>query len=163
MIIIQSNIISVIEKLKLAGKKIVFTNGVFDVLHRGHVEYLAKSKEFGDVLVVGINSDSSVKRLKGNGRPLNSEEDRVVVLDSLRYVDYTIVFEEDTPYELIRTIRPDVLVKGSDYDASVTEPDNKKYIVGSDIVKISGGNVVTVDLVPGRSSTLTINKLLGKK
>jgi len=163
MILKTAEITGVIQDLRDKSKKIVFTNGVFDVLHRGHVEYLSKSKDLGDILIVGINSDSSVRRLKGEGRPLNCEDDRVVVLDSLKHVDYTVVFEDDTPYELIKMIKPDFLVKGSDYDGSVTDPENKKYIVGSDIVRKNGGVVVTVDLVPGRSSTLTIKKLQDHK
>lgn len=159
MIILQSDIESVIGKLKAEGKKIVFTNGVFDVIHRGHIDYLNKAKELGDILVVAINSDSSVKRLKGEGRPVNCQEDRIIVADSLKPVDFTVLFETDTPYEIIRLVIPDVLVKGGDYDGNITDPDNKKYIVGSDIVKNSGGTVVTIDLVPGRSSTNTIKKL----
>jgi D-beta-D-heptose 7-phosphate kinase/D-beta-D-heptose 1-phosphate adenosyltransferase len=159
MIILQSDIESVIGKLKSEGKKIVFTNGVFDVIHRGHIDYLNKAKRIGDILVVAINSDSSVRRLKGEGRPVNCQEDRIIVADSLKPVDYIVLFETDTPYEIIRLVMPDVLVKGGDYDGNITDPDDKKYIVGSDIVKKSGGTVVTVDLVPGRSSTNTIKKL----
>jgi len=153
---------SIVAELKRSGRKIVFTNGVFDILHRGHVDYLNKSKEFGDILIVGINSDRSVKRLKGDGRPINCEEDRAVIIDSLKAVDYAVIFGDDTPYSLISLINPDILVKGGDYDPSVTDPSDKKYIVGSDIIRKNGGKVLTVSLVPGRSSTLTIKKITEK-
>ena len=97
------------------GLKVVFTNGCFDILHRGHVEYLSKAADRGDVLVVGLNTDASVKRLKGEGRPVNNEESRALVLASLSFVDAVVLFDEDTPYELIKAVRPDVLVKGADY------------------------------------------------
>jgi len=163
MIISISDIGQLTETLRKKNKRVVFTNGVFDVIHRGHIEYLGRSKEFGDILIVGINSDSSVKRLKGDGRPLNCQEDRLIVLDCLKPVDYTVLFDKDTPYELIQLIMPDVLVKGGDYDCAITDSRDKKYIVGSDIVKKSGGSVVTVDLVPGRSSTSTIKKIREKE
>lgn len=131
-------------------EKIVFTNGCFDILHRGHVEYLAKAAAFGTKLVVGLNTDSSVKRLKGESRPINDEEARAIVLASLMFTDKIIFFEEDTPLELIRYIQPDVLVKGSDY-----KPED---IVGYDIVTAKGGKVVTVDLTEGFSTTKIIEK-----
>lgn len=146
-------------KIRKEGKTIVFTNGVFDVLHRGHTEYLCKSKLYGDVLIVGVNDDDSVRRLKGENRPVNCLEDRVYVLNSLRSVDYTVVFHTDTPLELIKKIMPDVLVKGGDYDPGVTDITDNRYIVGSDIVKRSGGKVTVVDLVKGRSTTSTIKKI----
>lgn len=148
-----------INKIRTDGKTVVFTNGVFDVLHRGHAEYLKKSKEFGDILIVGVNDDDSVRRLKGKDRPVNCLDDRLYVLNCLKYVDYTVVFESDTPFELIKLIMPDVLVKGGDYDPDITDASDRKYIVGSDIVKGSGGKVTVVDLVEGRSSTNTIKKL----
>ena len=131
------------------GLKLVFTNGCFDILHRGHVEYLAKAADMGDVLVVGLNTDASVKRLKGEGRPVNDQEARALVLASLSFVDAVVLFDEDTPYELIKAIRPDVLVKGADY-----KPEE---IVGYDIVTSYGGKVETVPLVEGYSTTSLLN------
>lgn len=131
-------------------ERIVFTNGCFDILHRGHVEYLAKAAAFGTKLVVGLNTDSSVKRLKGESRPVNDEEARAIVLASLLFTDKIVFFEEDTPLELIRYIQPDFLVKGSDY-----KPED---IVGYDIVIAKGGKVVTVDLTEGFSTTGIIKK-----
>lgn len=133
------------------GKKIVFTNGCFDILHRGHVEYLSKAAAFGDVMVVGLNTDASVKRLKGPSRPVNDEYARAFVLAGLEFVSAVVLFDEDTPYNLIKKVQPDFLVKGSDY-----KPEN---IVGYDIVTAKGGKVVTVDLVEGYSTTKTIEKM----
>lgn len=127
------------------GSKVVFTNGCFDILHRGHVEYLAKAADMGDVLVVGLNTDASVRRLKGESRPVNNQEARALVLASLNFVDAVVLFDEDTPYELIKAVRPDVLVKGADY-----KPEE---IVGYDIVTSYGGKVEVVDLVEGYSTT----------
>ena len=127
------------------GLRIVFTNGCFDILHRGHVEYLSKASDKGDVLVVGLNTDASVKRLKGEGRPVNDQEARALILASLDCVDAVVLFDEDTPYELIKAVRPDVLVKGADY-----KPEE---IVGYDIVTSYGGKVETVPLVEGYSTT----------
>ena len=132
------------------GLKVVFTNGCFDILHRGHVEYLSKASDMGDVLVVGLNTDASVKRLKGEGRPVNDEQARALVLASLACVDAVVLFDEDTPYELIKTVRPDVLVKGADY-----KPEE---IVGYDIVTSYGGQVETVPLVEGYSTTSIITQ-----
>ena len=131
--------------------KVVFTNGCFDILHRGHVEYLSKASDMGDVLVVGLNTDASVKRLKGEGRPVNNQEDRALVLASLSFVDAVVLFDEDTPYELIKVVRPDVLVKGADY-----KPEE---IVGHDMVTSYGGKVQTVPLVEGYSTSSIISKL----
>lgn len=133
------------------GLRIVFTNGCFDLLHRGHVEYLSKASDKGDVLVVGLNTDASVRRLKGESRPVNDEDARAIVLASLACVDAVVLFAEDTPYELIKVVRPDVLVKGADY-----KPEE---IVGYDIVTSYGGRVETVDLVEGYSTTGTIAAL----
>lgn len=133
------------------GLRIVFTNGCFDLLHRGHVEYLSKASDMGDVLVVGLNTDASVRRLKGEGRPINDEMARATVLASLSCVDAVVLFDEDTPYELIKAVRPDVLVKGADY-----QPEN---IVGYDIVTSYGGKVETVDLVEGYSTTGMIESM----
>lgn len=133
------------------GLKIVFTNGCFDLLHRGHVEYLAKASDKGDVLVVGLNTDASVRRLKGESRPINDEVARATVLASLSCVDAVVLFDEDTPYELIKAVRPDVLVKGADY-----KPEE---IVGYDVVTAYGGKVETVDLVEGYSTTGMIESM----
>jgi D-glycero-beta-D-manno-heptose 1-phosphate adenylyltransferase len=147
---------------KAAGDKIVFTNGVFDILHQGHVTYLEKARELGDRLVVAINDDTSVRQLnKGAERPINPELARARVVGALRCVDATIVFKEDTPLNTILAIMPDVLVKGGDYNADETDPQSKSYIVGSSEVRASGGRVVAIDLVPGFSTTGIVKKLQG--
>ena len=127
------------------SRKIAFTNGCFDILHRGHIEYLSQARDKGDVLVVGLNTDASVRRLKGANRPVNPQDARAMVLASLFFVDAVVLFDEDTPYELIKTVQPDVLVKGADY-----QPES---IVGYDIVTAKGGTVETVALVEGFSTT----------
>jgi len=139
-------------ELKNKGKKIVFTNGCFDILHRGHVEYLSKAKQLGDVLIVGLNSDSSVKMIKGDKRPIVPQEDRAFILSNLSFVDYVVIFDEPTPYELISKIVPDVLVKGSDW--------SEENVVGKDIVEANGGKVVLIELVPGRSTTNVIKTII---
>ena len=133
------------------NKKIVFTNGCFDILHAGHVRYLQEAAGLGDILVVGLNSDASVKRLKGEERPINFEGDRAEVLCGLEYVDYVVIFEEDTPLELITALQPDVLVKGGDY-----KPEE---VVGKDVVEARGGKLVLVPFVEGKSTTNIINKM----
>jgi rfaE bifunctional protein nucleotidyltransferase chain/domain len=137
----------IVAKLKSEGKKIVFTNGCFDLLHIGHIRYLKEAKKLGDILIVGLNSDASVRRLKPQ-RPLNEESQRAEVLASLEMVDFVTLFSEDTPYELIKSIRPDVLVKGGDW--------KKEDIVGSDIV----AEVHSLPYVPGVSTSAIINKIL---
>lgn len=137
--------------VKLHRQKMVLTNGCFDVLHFGHVHYLLQAKELGDILVVGLNSDDSVRRLKGPSRPINGEKERAFVLAALACVDYVVVFEEDTPKELIETVRPDVLVKGGDYALD--------QIVGADFVTRNGGTVTTLPFVEGFSSTRIIEQL----
>ncbi len=139
-----------VERYKKEGKKIVFTNGCFDILHVGHVKYLQEAKSFGDVLIVGLNSDASVRRLKGPSRPVNPVEDRAYLLAALEAVDFVVPFEEDTPYELIRMIHPDVLVKGGDYAG--------KEVVGTEFAK----ELRLVDFVAGKSTTNTIEKIQGK-
>jgi rfaE bifunctional protein nucleotidyltransferase chain/domain len=135
-----------------AGYKIVFTNGCFDILHRGHVEYLCHARDLGDKLVLGLNTDSSVKRLgKSPERPVNDEQTRATILAALACIDAIILFDEDTPYELISFVQPDVLVKGNDYKA--------EEIVGYDIVSAKGGKVMTIPLVQGFSTTKLIEKL----
>jgi D-glycero-beta-D-manno-heptose 1-phosphate adenylyltransferase len=133
---------------RFKGKSIVFSNGCFDVLHLGHVEYLAKARDLGDILIVGLNSDDSVHRIKGTHRPVNNEEARSLTLAALSFVDGVIVFGEDTPIDLIKLIQPDILVKGKDYEG--------KEIVGTDVVKSNGGRVVTIELTKGYSTTHTI-------
>ena len=135
---------------RFQGERIVFTNGCFDILHLGHIDYLSKAADLGDVLIIGLNSDESVWRLKGADRPVNNEDARAVVLASLSFVTAVVLFSTDTPYELIHVIQPDVLVKGADY-----KPDE---IVGNEIVTLKGGQVVTIDLLPGYSSTGIIAK-----
>lgn len=134
-----------------ADKKVVFTNGCFDILHRGHVTYLNEAKAQGDLLVLGLNSDASVKRLKGESRPVNSELDRKFVLENLKAIDYVFIFGEDTPYELIKAVKPNVLVKGGDWAV--------EDIVGSDIVLANGGEVKSLNFVNGFSTTSTIEKI----
>lgn len=149
-IIKKDDIAQLLSIWNFKNEKIVFTNGCFDVLHRGHVHYLAKASELGSKLIIGLNSDSSVRRLKGENRPINDEESRAVVLASLSFIDAIVYFEEDTPFNLIKSIQPDVLVKGGDYEI--------KDIVGYDIVTNKGGDVVTIDFVNGFSSTSIIKK-----
>ncbi len=138
-------------RLKRAGNTVVFTNGVFDILHRGHVEYLCKAKSFGDVLIVGLNSDASVRRIKGGQRPLQNQKDRAVILLALEAVDYVVFFREDTPEKLIRQVKPDVLIKGADYKI----PE----IVGGDFVRSYGGKVRRVKLTKGRSTSALAARL----
>ena len=133
-----------------SGKKVIFTNGCFDILHIGHVTYLQEAKACGDILVVGVNSDDSVKRLKGPERPIQPEKDRAQILASLKPVDYTVLFGEDTPLELIKKIKPDVLVKGGDWAV--------EQIVGSDVVLANGGEVKSLQFVDGKSTTKIISK-----
>jgi rfaE bifunctional protein nucleotidyltransferase chain/domain len=150
------SIVKKVANWRLKNDSIVFTNGCFDILHRGHVEYLAQASDKGNRLVVGLNTDASVKQQgKGDNRPINDEESRAIVLAGLHHVDAIILFDGDTPYELIKAIQPDALAKGGDYDPEETNPESPKYIVGSDLVK----NVFTIDLVPGHSTTGTIKKM----
>ncbi|MCH2234600.1 MAG: D-glycero-beta-D-manno-heptose 1-phosphate adenylyltransferase [Crocinitomicaceae bacterium] len=150
----------VIAGLRKQDAKVVFTNGCFDILHRGHLEYLAAASDEGDILVVGLNSDDSVKRQnKGPERPINNENSRAFILAGLAVVDFVVVFDEDTPYNLIESLVPDVLVKGGDYSVEVRDENSKQYIVGSDIVLANHGIVKTIDLVDGFSTTNIINKI----
>jgi rfaE bifunctional protein nucleotidyltransferase chain/domain len=144
--------------LRAQGKRIVFTNGCFDILHRGHASYLEAAAELGDALVVGVNSDDSVRRLKGPDRPIVHEEDRAALVGALRAVALVTIFDEDTPFELIQAIVPDVLVKGGDYDPEAT--GGPRYIVGSDIVRSNGGEVRVINLVEGRSTTGIIERVV---
>jgi len=142
----------IIRKLQDTGKKIVFTNGVFDILHKGHVDYLSKAKSFGDILVVGINSDSSVRRIKGDRRPIVPQSDRACLISNLKSVDYVCIFDEDTPYETIKMLEPDFLVKGADWKI--------EDVIGRDIVEKRGGKVVTIEYVDGKSTTNIIKRIL---
>jgi rfaE bifunctional protein nucleotidyltransferase chain/domain len=163
---IQEKIKSSEEALKqlvawrLKVDKVVFTNGCFDILHQGHVTYLAEAAQHGQRLIVGLNTDASVKRQgKGDDRPINDEGSRAIVMASLGFVDMIVFFDDDTPIELIKLLSPDILAKGADYDPDETDASSKKYIVGSDSVKQNGGTVVAIPLVEGFSTTGIINKL----
>lgn len=140
-----------LELWKKNNLKIVFTNGCFDILHRGHIEYLTKAKSFGDVLIIGLNSDDSVKKIKGAPRPFVTEDDRGYILTALKPVDAVVIFDEPTPYSLINKIIPDILVKGGDY--------NINEIVGKDIVEKNGGKVKIVKFVEGKSSSSLVEKI----
>lgn len=149
---IQNKVINTPEQLEALladwrskGYKVVFTNGCFDLLHRGHVDYLAKARDLGDVLFLGLNTDASVSTLKGPHRPIQDEQSRMQIMASLECVDAVMLFNEETPYELIKKVQPDVLVKGADYT-----PEN---IVGYDIVTAKGGSVITLEYLPGYSTT----------
>ncbi|MBI3511192.1 MAG: adenylyltransferase/cytidyltransferase family protein [Bacteroidetes bacterium] len=152
-----------IAQLHFFGKKIVFTNGCFDIVHLGHVDYLAKAAECGIFFIVGMNSDASVKLLnKGMNRPLQDEHSRSMVIAAMEFVDAVILFDEETPYQLINFIQPDVLVKGADYDAAEKDAKNKKYIVGSDLVRANGGEIKTIEFVEGYSTSAIEKKISGK-
>ncbi len=143
-----------LNKWKQSSKKVVFTNGVFDLLHLGHVDYLGKAKDNGDVLIVGVNSDISAKRLgKGSNRPITDEKSRSTIIAALQFVDAVILFDEDTPLRLISAIQPDVLVKGSDY-----KPED---IVGYDVVMAKGGLIKTIEFLPGYSTTAIEKRIKG--
>lgn len=150
----------VIENWKAQNQTIVFTNGCFDILHRGHIEYLAQTADCADKLVVGLNSDASVKSLnKASSRPIQDENSRALIIAALDFVDAVIIFNEDTPYSLISNIIPNVLIKGGDYDACVSDKQNPKYIVGSDVVKANGGIVQVIQFVEGYSTTKIEEKI----
>lgn len=147
----KESLFSTLYQWRFKNEKIVFTNGCFDIVHKGHIEYLAQSASLGTKLVIGLNTDASVKRLKGEKRPINDQVARATLLSALIFVDKVVLFNEDTPYELIKYIQPDVLVKGKDY-----KPEN---IVGYDIVKEKGGEIITIDLTEGFSTTSILNKI----
>jgi D-beta-D-heptose 7-phosphate kinase/D-beta-D-heptose 1-phosphate adenosyltransferase len=144
---ILSEIITITSNLKLSGKKIIFTNGCFDLIHSGHIKYLEEAKKIGDILIVGLNSDASIKKLKGAGRPINSQNDRAFILAAIGVVDYVVVFDETTPYEIINALKPNFLVKGGDYKG--------KQIVGQDIVD----EVRLIDFIDGKSTSHIIKKI----
>lgn len=152
--IIPDSVVEKIQDWKITGKKIVFTNGCFDILHAGHIDYLREASRLGDVLVVGLNSDASVRRLKGDSRPINSENDRKKVLEAISFVNEVIIFEEDTPLNLIKAIMPDVLVKGGDW------PVNE--IVGGAEVIAYGGSVKSLSFTEGISTSTIIEKIISK-
>ncbi|MGB9642785.1 MAG: D-glycero-beta-D-manno-heptose 1-phosphate adenylyltransferase [Candidatus Ratteibacteria bacterium] len=141
----------IVENLKIQKKKIVFTNGCFDILHAGHLHLLEKAKKKGDILIVGLNSDESVRKLKGNNRPIIPEKDRAYLLSGLSCVDYCVIFNEETPAHVIKAIRPDVLVKGADYKHG--------EIVGEDIVRAHKGKVLRIPILKGKSTTGIIKKI----
>ncbi len=144
-----------LDDWKQSNKQVVFTNGVFDLLHLGHVDYLGKAKDAGDILIVGVNSDVSAKRLgKGTNRPITDEKSRSTIIAAMQFVDAVILFDEDTPLELIKTIQPDVLVKGSDY-----KPED---IVGYDVVMAKGGLIKTIEFLPGYSTTAIEQRIKGE-
>lgn len=142
---------TLVSKWKAEGKKVVFTNGCFDLLHLGHVDYLEKARAMGDKLVLGLNTDASVSRFKGANRPIQDQHSRAHVMASLQFIDLVILFNEDTPKNLISELLPDILVKGSDYLA--------EDIVGADVVKGKGGVVKTIEFVPGYSTTSIVEKI----
>lgn len=149
-----NEIIALRKSFRKAAKKVVFTNGVFDIIHAGHVDYLIKARAMGDVLIVGLNSDASVRRIKGESRPVIPESQRAFVLSNIKPVDYVVIFEEDTPAVLIEKIVPDVLVKGADWS-----PDN---IVGKDVVIKNGGELRTIEFVNFQSTSNIIHTILEK-
>jgi len=147
-----------LSKLKKDNKKIIFTNGCFDILHTGHIRLLKKSKSFGDVLILGLNTDNSIRTLKGKDRPINNQEDRAEILANLNYVNYIVFFEENTPENLISLLKPDIHVKGGDYD-----PLNQQSMPEAKIVQKYGGKIKIVKLLKGKSTTAIINKMKKKK
>lgn len=144
----------IVEQLKSHGKKIVFTNGCFDILHVGHLYCLERAKKYGDVLIVAINSDSSVRRLKGKDRPFVNEKDRAYLISGFSCVDWCTIFKEDTPAKIIEELKPDIIVKGADY--------KKNQIVGKEIIEKYGGKVIRIPLIQGRSSSRLIRKIYEK-
>lgn len=148
------DLVMIRDKAKREEKKVVFTNGCFDILHRGHIDYLEKAKEMGDILIVGLNSDDSVKKIKGEKRPIVLEDDRAFVLSALGCVDYVCIFDQETPEELIKKLIPDVLVKGGDWE--------KENIVGKKIVEEHGGKVFTIPEVVGRSTQKLIQTIVNR-
>jgi D-beta-D-heptose 7-phosphate kinase/D-beta-D-heptose 1-phosphate adenosyltransferase len=151
-VVTLNKLVQIRKLLQRQGKKFVFTNGTFDILHRGHVEYLTKARTFGDVLAIGLNSDASIRRIKGKGRPINREADRAAVLAALAAVDYICFFSDDTPQKIIARLQPDVLVKGADWKLG--------KIVGREVVRNRGGSVRRVSLTEGRSTTRLIEQIV---
>lgn len=154
-IVLADDLRAIMDKEQAAGRKFAFSNGCFDLVHQGHIDYLSKSRDLADYLVIGLNSDASVRRLKGPRRPINDEYSRALMLASFVFVDYVVLFADDTPYNLIKTLQPDILIKGSDYKV--------EDIVGYDIVTARGGKVATLDFVPGFSTSLIEQRILQEK
>ncbi|MDA3780687.1 MAG: D-glycero-beta-D-manno-heptose 1-phosphate adenylyltransferase [Bacteroidales bacterium] len=158
--LVKSKIVSletikeILKSKNRKSKKIVFTNGCFDIIHRGHIEYLAQAANYGDILIIGVNTDKSVKKIKGENRPVQDEYARAMILAALHFVNYIVLFDDDTPYNLIKEINPNILIKGSDY--------KKQDIVGYDIVTKNNGDVITIDFLEGYSTTSIIKKLTKK-
>jgi len=150
----QDELRELIEDLHTAGKKVVFTNGCFDLIHTGHVRYLKIARGYGDVLVVAINSDDSIRRIKGDKRPVMPQEERAEVLAALSMVDYVTMFEEDDPHRVIAELMPDVLVKGGDWDV--------ENIIGRDLVEANGGKVYSIPYIEGSSTTTIIERVVKK-
>ena len=150
-IITNDKLLQNLTMWKFKEKKIVFTNGCFDIIHRGHIEYLSKAADYGDILIIGLNTDNSVKKIKGPNRPVQDETTRALVLASFSFVTNIVLFDEDIPYSLIKTVQPDVLIKGGDY-----KPED---IIGYDIVKAKGGSIEVIDFVKGYSTSDIIHKI----
>jgi D-beta-D-heptose 7-phosphate kinase/D-beta-D-heptose 1-phosphate adenosyltransferase len=144
----------IVDLAKSTGKTVVFTNGCFDIIHGGHIEFLEKAKALGDILILGLNSDKSVRGLKGEGRPIKSQDERANILSALKYVNYITIFDEETPENLISQIRPDILVKGDDYKVD--------EVVGREIVEGYGARVELIPIVKGLSTTNTVEQILNK-
>ncbi|MEO0231294.1 MAG: D-glycero-beta-D-manno-heptose 1-phosphate adenylyltransferase [candidate division WOR-3 bacterium] len=151
MIVSRKKIKEIVKKLKKERKKIVFTNGCFDLIHKGHIYLLKEAKKLGDVLIVGLNSDSSIKKIKGKGRPVLKEKERSFIIDNIKGVDYVVIFNEKTPLKLIKEIKPDILVKGGDY--------KEDEVVGGDFVKKRKGKVVIIPYLNGFSTTDLIGRI----
>ena len=150
----QGELIPILDALRKKGKRIVFTNGCFDILHVGHVRYIKEAKGYGDILVVAVNSDSSVKSIKGDKRPIVSQSERAEVLSALEAVDYVAMFDEDTPYNIIKKLQPDVLIKGGDWTI--------EKIIGREIVEARGGKVIAIPFIEGASTTGIVERILEK-
>jgi len=152
MIVTLEQMLDIRTKLRSENKKVIFTNGCFDILHSGHIDYLSKSKKLGDILIVGVNSDSSIKRIKGDKRPIMNEVDRAFILSNIKAVDYVVLFDEDTPAKIISQIIPDILVKGADWEIA--------RIIGRDVVEKNGGEVKTISFVNDISTSKIIDIIL---
>ena len=153
-ILTKSEVSARVMKWREAGKSIVFTNGCFDIIHRGHIEYLQKAKALGDKLVLGLNSDKSIKKIKGSNRPIQFQADRAAVLDAIEVIDVVVIFNEETPLELINELKPDILVKGGDYE--------EDSVVGANEIKMWDGSVVIIPYIESQSTTGIIDRVITK-